>query len=80
MSKHYHVLQGLAGLYMPNTNDVFKSRREAEKSSAWNASNARKEGYKVTGSARAGYYSVGEHECIEITECTEPDYLEGIEE
>jgi hypothetical protein len=65
---------------MPNSNDVFKTKRGAEQSAAWAASEAREQGYKVSGSARSGYYSVGEHECIEITECSEPDCLEGVEE
>ena len=29
MKKHYHVLQGLDGLYMPNSNDVCTTKAEA---------------------------------------------------
>lgn len=28
-------------------------------------------------SARAGYYTVGEHNCIEVTHCTQDGCLEG---
>jgi hypothetical protein len=80
MKKHYHVLVGLAGLYMPNSNTVCRTRREAESNAAWWAREAREQGDKVTGSAKTGYYSVGEHECIEITECDISECLEDIEQ
>lgn len=74
-TKHYHVLQGLQGLYMPNCNDVFSSKGEAQRYAAELAADARDQEYKVSGSARSGYYTIGEHECIEITECCESDCL-----
>ena len=29
MKRHYHVLSGLAGLYMPDNNDIYTNRRHA---------------------------------------------------
>jgi hypothetical protein len=75
MSTHYHVLQGLAGCYMPNDNAVFRTVREARSCAAEYARTARDDGYTVSGSARSGYYAVGDAECIEVTECTEADCL-----
>lgn len=67
--RHYHVLCGLRGCYMPDDNSVYATRKDAERSAVWLAKNAREEGERVTGSAKSGYYTVGEHNCIEITEC-----------
>lgn len=69
--RHYHVLMGLSGGYMPNTNDMFSSRRAAESYAASLASEARESGEHVSGSAKSGYYSVGDTECIEINDCYE---------
>ena len=66
---HYHVLQGLRGCYMPNTNDVYRTKREAQSGAAWWAENARDEGERVVGSARSGFYEVGDHCSIEVTDC-----------
>ncbi len=67
--RHYHVLVGLAGMYMPNDNTVCRTRREAEACARDTAARFRDDGDRVSGSARAGYYTVGESECIEITDC-----------
>lgn len=79
MRQHYHVLQGLAGLYTPNDNVVCRTRREAESCASFSARQARDDGYTVRGSAADSYYSVGESECIEITCCTEADCLSDLE-
>ena len=70
---HYHVLSGLTGGYMPNTNDVCTSRRDADASARWLAQTMRDSNLKVSGSASAGWYDVGEYEYIEVTTCNEPD-------
>lgn len=79
--KHYHVLSGLTGGYLPNTNDVYTSRKAAQSGAAWLAASYRDtEAYvfaEVTGSAKAGWYDVGRNEYIAITECVEEDCLEG---
>lgn len=75
--KHYHVLSGLTGGYLPNSNDVCATRREAEASARWLASTFRDDETRVSGSARDGWYNVGEYEYIKITECMEPDCMEG---
>jgi hypothetical protein len=72
--KHYHVLCGLKGLYMPDSNDICTSRRQAERFAAEGARHARDCGDKVTGSAREGY-SLGEHNALWIQECTIKDCL-----
>lgn len=76
MGRHYHVLCGLRGCYMPNSNNVHRTRRDAERDAAWCADDRRGYGDKVTGSARQGYYEVGEGECIEITTCTDATCLQ----
>lgn len=69
--RHYHVLMGLTGGYMPNSNAMFTNRREAESYAASLASEAREAGDTVSGSAKSGYYSIGDSECIEINDCYE---------
>jgi hypothetical protein len=78
--RHYHVLCGLRGCYMPNANDVHRTRTAAERGArAW-AESYRDDGLKVTGSAAEGYYTVGDHECIEITECDYQSCMEDCDE
>ncbi len=81
--RHYHVLVGLSGGYMPNQNlGPFTSKRQAERVAAEIARIFRDQGLEVRGSAAAGYYSVGDFGCeyIEITRCFEPECLEDNEE
>lgn len=75
--KHYHVLFGLSGGYLPSDNAVFRTLREARSYAADLAREIREyEGKKVVGSARLGYYDVGDYEYIEITDpCYEPECL-----
>lgn len=75
---HWHVLVGLRGCYMPDTNDVYRTRRDAERGARWWAEQCRDDGEtKVRGSARAGYYTVGEHNQIEVVHCTVDGCMEG---
>jgi hypothetical protein len=71
---HFHVLVGLCGLYMPNENLVYQTRKEAEAGAREIAEQFRDDGERVTGSARAGYL-VGNSECIEVTGCDDPECL-----
>ena len=71
--RHYHVLQGLQGGYMPDSNNYHTSRRSAEADARWLARDARDSEYEVRGSAKAGLYTIGDNLMIEITECDEPD-------
>lgn len=74
MSKrHWHVLSGLQGCYMPNSNYAHRTLKEAEADAADQAEYARDEEYRVEGSARSRWYSVGEHQCIQIVDCYEAD-------
>jgi hypothetical protein len=82
MSKHYHVLLGMSGGYMPDTNAVVRTRRDAEETARWYAREFRDhpELFRVTGSARDGLYVIERKEAIdalpyliEIVECFEPD-------
>lgn len=74
--RHYHVLMGLTGGCMPNSNAMFTSRRAAEIYAAALANEAVNAGDTVSGSAKSGYYSIGDSECIEINDCYEDDCSE----
>jgi hypothetical protein len=78
--RHFHVLVGLSGMYMPNENHVYLTRREAEGGARLIADRFRDDGERVTGSARSGYYAVGESECIEITDCDRAECLRDLDE
>lgn len=81
--KHYHVLVGLLGGYLPNQNlGPFRNKRYAEQSAVELARLFRDQGLKVRGNAKAGYYLVGDfgEEYIEITRCYEKECLEDEEE
>jgi hypothetical protein len=76
---HFHMLVGLCGLYMPDENHVYVSRKEAEDGARELARQFRDDGERVTGSARAGYYQVGDNYCIEITGCDDAECLRDLE-
>jgi len=78
MAKHYHVLVGMRGLYMPDVNEAFGSRKEAEASARAYADQMRDQGDPVSGSARQGYL-VGDDYSIEIADCAEADCLADLE-
>jgi hypothetical protein len=77
---HFHVLTGLAGAYMPNDNQVYATRTEAEDAAREIAEDFREQGERVEGSAESGYYAVGDNESIEITDCDERDCLRDLDE
>lgn len=83
--KHYHVISGMGGGYMPNSNEVYSTKAAAQDAAKWHADEWRElivdaaadgEKYRVQGNKREGYvltrdspYDLGEY--IEIIECTE---------
>lgn len=77
MRHHYHVLCGLRGCFTPNSNNVHRTRRDAERDAAESARREREDGIYVRGSAWSGYYVVGAGSCIEITTCTDAACLES---
>jgi hypothetical protein len=74
--KHYHVISGLCG-YVPNTNETYETRKSAEAGARWWAETFRESNWdaapeykkRITGSARAGWYDVGDCEYIEVSAC-----------
>jgi hypothetical protein len=73
MRSHYHVLFGLHGLYLPDTNVAFTNRRLAEQYAAELASKeAGETGEQKTGSARKGFLKIGNY-CVEIAACSVAD-------
>jgi hypothetical protein len=79
-TKHYHVLIGLRGLYMPNNNDVCKTKEEATECAEWWAEHFADDPETKVEKTCDDFWEVGEHECIEITECNESDCLEHMED
>jgi hypothetical protein len=80
--KHYHVLVGLCGLYMPDSNVVFTSKREAQSYARDEAERARDDGERVRKIPHAGhgYYQVGDSHCIEVADCDQPECLSDLDE
>jgi hypothetical protein len=77
VARHFHVLVGLCGLYMPDDNVVCETRKEAEDAARSIAKQYRDDGERVSGSAKSGYYTVGENHCIEIADCDDAQCLDG---
>jgi hypothetical protein len=80
--KHYHVLVGMCGLYMPDSNVVFERLRDAQRYARDEADAAREQGdrvRKVPGVGH-GYYTIGSNYCIEVTDCDQPECLHDLEE
>lgn len=76
-TKHYHVLSGLNGLYVPDSNDTYKTRKDAEAGARWHKDSWRDAGFKVVGSVRKGHagyfgrdtYQTGWPYRISVDEC-----------
>ena len=85
MTKHYHVLGGLRGCYMPNVNYTCETLSEArailldfkkqEIEDSYQMEDRSQ--FSITGNLRQGYYEVtnGGNEYYEITDCQESDCL-----
>lgn len=73
--KHYHVLSGLGGGYMPNSNEVYETKAQAiQGAKEMKGIFQNDPETKVRG--RGGYYAVDDNTYIEVTECHENDCLE----
>lgn len=64
MAKHYHVIAGLAGGYLPNTNDVFTTKRDATRYALDLIERYRDDGERVVGNARTGYWAARESAAV----------------
>jgi len=53
---HSHILEGMEGGYMPDSNTLYRTKREALGGMRWSAESARGDGFAVTGSAERGFY------------------------
>lgn len=80
MSKHYHVIAGLQGGYIPNTNEVWQFKGEALDAAAWIVDGYRDAEQRVVGSKRAGFWQAREMsmggfaDYVEVTgPCFDPD-------
>lgn len=60
------VNEGLQGGYLPNVSSAFETKAAALDYMRDRAASAREDGYTVTGSARAGWYSLNDNESIEL--------------
>ena len=79
--QHYHVLHGMAGLYMPNVNHVATTKKDA-----WNIAQEelrmdREAGRKVTklGKEEWSVQDVGTDYTCEIATCDEADCVSSYE-
>ena len=79
-ASHFHVLSGLAGGYLPNENQVYRTRAKAEEAARELADQFREDGERVSGSAKAGFFTVGKHQYIEIANCDEAECLRELDE
>ena len=64
MAKHYHVISGLSGGYLPNSNEIYTSKRAALAGARWHIEQIRDMGEKVRGSAKYGYWESRESESL----------------
>lgn len=72
--KHYHVLVGLPGGYMADSNDRYDSRDAAVDGALWHVRNLRDEGSHVRGSGREGYWrTTDDRTTVRISRCTLAD-------
>lgn len=77
MRKHYHVMQGLKGCYLPDYQVLCTSKREAIRQAKdmceyWNSSDSDTPMYR----SGSGFYQ-SKHHCITISEvCTDTDCRE----
>jgi len=64
---HYHVIAGLSGGYLPNSNEVYQTKREALAGARFHLDGYREAGEKVRGSAKAGYWQARKSESLPDT-------------
>jgi hypothetical protein len=58
VSKHYHVISGLQGGYIPNTNDVYPTKSAALDGAKWHLDAYYEADEKVIGSRKAGLWQM----------------------
>ena len=80
MKRHYHVLHGMAGLYMPNVNEVATTKQEAWNMAQWELRNDREAGRKVTKVGKQEWWIVdgSTHYVCDISSCHEVDCLQDV--
>jgi len=75
-TKHYHVLGGLSGGYMPDSNSWYKSIKQARESMKELVTMSRIFGERFTGSMKKCYFvSTNNNYYFEVTECFEKECL-----
>ena len=88
MTKHYHVLVGSEGGYLPNANEVFTRRRDADQFAAAQARDIAESGwddigknYPRFGSASSGLIVIDTGRSldtiVEVNVCTEDDCMDS---
>jgi hypothetical protein len=76
-AKHYHVLVGLRGLYMPNENHVYRTLKEAREGAADIAEFYLDQGEDVRASMTG--YLVGDNDSIELVPCDDARCLDDVD-
>ena len=73
MKRHYHVLHGMAGLYIPNVNEIAKTKQEAWNMAQWELGIDREAGRKVTKVGKQDWWIVdgSTHYVCDISVCQE---------
>lgn len=80
-TSHYHVLIGLQGCYMPDTNHVCDNYQDARDVVAWYLNREREDGVKVRTHCKGWAWTIGDHNMIEISEgCNHSECLEDLGE
>jgi len=64
MSKHYHVISGLQGGYIPNSNEQWGTRAGAVRGAQRHLDDYRDAGERIIGSAKAGVWQMRESESL----------------
>jgi hypothetical protein len=80
MKKHYHVLHGMAGMYMPNVNHVATTKQEAWNIAQEELRNDREAGRKVSKVGKQEWEIVdgGTDYVCEVSSCFEADCIDDV--
>lgn len=63
-TKHFHCIAGLAGGYIPNSNDVYPTKSAALAGAMWHVDQYRDAGERVKGSRKQGFWIARESESL----------------
>ena len=79
MKQHYHVLHGMAGMYLPNVNEVATTKQEAWNIAQWELRSDKEAGRKVTKVGKQEWQVVeeGTSYTCEITSCYDTDCVQA---